>query len=275
VSKTYTDISRTHPTDTLIPEEAHVKAGAKSLPVVCRKAPFRESLNTCCYFISFKKDVRKGFKLFSNSAPAELRVQKPKITQCPQYLRFHNPRNCTRTERCLKCGKPSDKHKDTTANCPSTPQYANCNGPHRADSPKCPARPTIKDGEKVHATKTQLKAIRELGQQEYSKITPQTKKPTPISKATPTTKTLAKNKPATGGPRIRLPLSSSAPQPPTQRPVQQVTIKVNSNNDNSSMRDSPARSEVHVAGSDNKEEAGDKDIKEAPSGEDKPTDKDL
>ncbi|KKO96411.1 hypothetical protein THAR02_11488, partial [Trichoderma harzianum] len=164
VSKTYTDMSGTHSTDALIPEEARARAGAKNPPVACRKANFGESLDTCCYFISFTEDVKPGFRLFNSSYPAEIqiRVQPPRVTQCQRCLGFHNPRNCTRTERCLKCGKPSYRHNDSTANCPSPPQCANCKGPHTADSLKCPARPVVRNGEKVQTTKAQLQAIREL-----------------------------------------------------------------------------------------------------------------
>ncbi|PNP37330.1 hypothetical protein TGAMA5MH_10771 [Trichoderma gamsii] len=266
VSKTYTDMSGTHSTDTLIPEEARVRAGAKELPVAVHKAPFGESLDTCCYFISFKEDVKPGFKLFNNSYPAETRVQKPRITQCHRCLGFHNPRNCTRTERCLKCGKPSDKHTDTTANCPSPPQCANCNGPHRADSPKCPARPVIRDGEKVHATKDQLKAIRELGQKEYTETNPS--KPAPAAEITPTNEALPEANPPKGGPRIRHPFPSSAPQPPARAPAQKVTIEVDSDDD--PMDGSPARSEVHVAGSEDGVEDGDDDMEETTSKNDEP-----
>lgn len=266
VSKTYTDMNGTHSTDALIPEEARVRAGAKEQPVAVHKAPFGESLDTCCYFLSFKEDVKPGFKLFNNSYPAEARIQKPRITQCHRCLGFHNPRNCTRTERCPKCGKPSDKHKDTTANCPSPPQCANCNGPHKADSPKCPARPAIRDGEKVHATKDQLKAIRELGQKEYTEANPP--KAAPAAESTPTNKAPPEANPPKGGPRIRHPFSSSAPQLPARAPAQKVTIEVDSDDD--PMDDSPARSEVHVAGSDDGVEDGDDDMEETPSENDEP-----
>lgn len=230
VTKTFTDMSGTHSTDTLIPMEARDRAGAKELPVSCQKAPFGETMDTCCYFISFRENVKSGFRLFNSSAPAEARVQKPRVIQCTRCLGFHNPRNCTRTERCLKCGKPSDKHKETTANCPSPPQCANCNGPHRADSPKCPARPAIKDGEKVHPTKAQLKAIRELGQQEYKKANPPEPAPTPaMGKADETPADPPAAKP---GPRVRFPPPGTATATSqTKTPPAKVTIEVETDDD--------------------------------------------
>lgn len=163
VSKTYTNMSGTHPTDALIPEEARARAGANEPPVYAKRPPLGKPWIRAATSYLSRRSSKPASNFVNSSAPAELRIQRPRITQWPRCLGFHNPRNCTRTERCLKCGEPSDKHKDTTANCPSPPQCANCSGPHKADSPKCPARPTIKDGEKVHATKDQLKAIRELG----------------------------------------------------------------------------------------------------------------
>lgn len=236
VLKTYTDKSGTHSTDALIPEEARVRAGAKNLPTFCRKAPFGETPDTCYYFIAFGENVKAGFKLFNCSAPAELRIQQPRITQCPRCLGFHNPRGCTRIERCMKCGKPAASHKDTTANCSSPPQCANCKGAHRADAPKCHARPTIKDGTKVHPTKGQLKAIRELGQQEFLKANP----PKPNED-----KEKDREPEKTSAKRIRGPPPPD-PSVPRGRPISRVVINVDTDAE-SSRESSPARSEVHVA----------------------------
>jgi hypothetical protein len=74
VLKTYTDIKGTHSIDVLILVEACDRAGAKSLLIAYYKAPFKKSLNTCCYFISFKEDVKPGFRLFNNSYPAKVRI---------------------------------------------------------------------------------------------------------------------------------------------------------------------------------------------------------
>lgn len=57
--------------DALILEEAYIRAGAKEQLVAVYKAPFRKSLNICCYFLSFKKDIKPNFKLFNNLYPAE------------------------------------------------------------------------------------------------------------------------------------------------------------------------------------------------------------
>ncbi|KKO96418.1 hypothetical protein THAR02_11481 [Trichoderma harzianum] len=276
VPKTYTDLSGTHPTDALIPEEARVRAGAKNPPAACRKAPFGESPDTCCYFISFKEDVKPGFRLFSSSLPAETRVQPPRVTQCPRCFGFHNPRNCTRTERCRKCGKPSYRHDDTMANCSSPPQCANCNGPHTADSLKCPARPVVRNGEKVQITRTQLQAIRELGQQEYNKANPPKPKPAP---APAPNAEMTPNPGTRTGPRLRLPISSSAPLFPPQPPAQKVIVEVDSDEEDPHEETSPARSAVHVAGPDSEEEGegaeGDENMLDAPPGADRPLDVSL
>jgi hypothetical protein len=71
LQKFYRDAIESHPTNALIPEEVRAAAGATRPPVACRKAPFGETPDTC-YFISFDMDVKGGFRLFSNLAPAEL-----------------------------------------------------------------------------------------------------------------------------------------------------------------------------------------------------------
>ncbi|KKO96560.1 hypothetical protein THAR02_11336, partial [Trichoderma harzianum] len=269
-------LSGTHPTDALIPEEARVRARAKNLPAACRKAPFRESLDTYCYFISFKEDVKLSFKLFNSSLPTENQVQPPQVTQYPRCFKFHNPRNCTRTERYRKYSKPSFRHNNTTANYPSPPQCANYNGPHTADSLKYPARPAIRNREKVQPTKAQLQAIRELGQQEYNKTNPPKPKPAPAPAPNP--KGTSDSGTRTG-PRLRLPISSSAPLLPHRVPAQKVIVKVDSDKEDPHEGTSPARSAVHVAGPDSEEEGevaeGDKNILNAPPGTDKPLDVSL
>lgn len=69
--KTYTDISGTHPTDTLIPEEARARAGAKNLSIACCKANFGKSLDIYYYFIFFTEDVKPSFRLFNSFYLAE------------------------------------------------------------------------------------------------------------------------------------------------------------------------------------------------------------
>jgi hypothetical protein len=76
------------------------------------------------------------------------------------------------------------------------------------DSLKYPARLVIKDREKIHAIKDQLKVIKELGQKEYIKINPL--KPAPALGITSGDKLALKAKPLGGGPYIRPLLLSSA-----------------------------------------------------------------
>jgi hypothetical protein len=72
--KTYIDIKRTHLIDILILVEACNRVRAKSLLIVCYKALFRKSLNTYCYFISFKEDIKPSFRLFNNSYLVKARI---------------------------------------------------------------------------------------------------------------------------------------------------------------------------------------------------------
>ncbi|KAL6702200.1 hypothetical protein J3F84DRAFT_392386 [Trichoderma pleuroticola] len=53
------------------------------------------------------------------------------------------------------------------------------------------------------------------------------------------------------GPCVRLPRSSSAPQPPTIPPMQKVIVEVDSDEGEEEEITSPAKSAIHIAGSDN------------------------
>ncbi|KAL7918250.1 Endonuclease/exonuclease/phosphatase [Trichoderma austrokoningii] len=244
VPKSYTDLSGTHPTDDLIPEEARIRAGASRPVKSCKKAPFGETLETAGYFISFGEEVKPGFRLFGSSLTAELQRQKPRITQCTRCLGFHNPRSCTRVKRCLNCGKPEEEHKEDLTMCSSPQQCANCNGAHTADNVKCLARPAIKEGELKRATKEQLKKIRELGQREFNKSNPLTPAVT------------------TNQPRLNRPSSPSTPS--------RLVIEVDLEEEDAPMANSPARSEIHVALPPGEEPTETEDIDMNPGGKSGP-----
>ena len=178
VEKFYRDATGTHPTDALVAGEAQAAANATRPPVACRKANFGDTKDTCCYYISFDEELKDGFRLFGNSAQAETYIEKPKVIQCTRCLGFHGERNCTRTERCINCGKPAASHQSGDAtNCASPSQCANCRGAHKADSMGCHARPVVKNGALSHPNKNQRARIRELGQKEFEKLNPPNKAP--------------------------------------------------------------------------------------------------
>jgi hypothetical protein len=109
-----------------------------------------------------RKAVLIGAEVFIRLSPPK---EKP-VLQCNKCGGFHNPRTCTRPRRCFICGTKDHLTKDHKAPCDSPdcdcpPKCPNCNGPHKADSPTCLARPVLKDGVIQRKTKTQLLVIRE------------------------------------------------------------------------------------------------------------------
>jgi len=141
-----------------------VEAAAKRPPVACKMSHHQpEDAPTADWTISFTSPVQSGFKIF-DSKPARKLERKTQITQCDRCLDYHDPRACTRNEKCRNCGK--DKAQCTQP-CNRPPKCANCNGPHRTIWEGCAARPKRKDGEVHRHSKAQLQAIRELGEKEY------------------------------------------------------------------------------------------------------------
>ncbi|KKP04407.1 hypothetical protein THAR02_03483 [Trichoderma harzianum] len=112
VEKFYKDATGHNPTDALIPEEARVAAGASRPPVACRKAPFGETPDTCCYYISFDEKVKNGFRLFSTSAPAEPRLKKIRGLGRAEYEKLNPPPRPTE--------KPQQAPTSTPTPAPST-----------------------------------------------------------------------------------------------------------------------------------------------------------
>lgn len=151
VSKAYKDSTGTHLTDALSRKRHVARRELRGTPWRVAKLLSEKHWTPAATSSPFEKT--SGFRLFDNSAPAELQVPKVKVIQCLRCLGFHNERNYTRTERCIKCGKSTVEHKDgSMANCPAPAQCANCYGAHRADSMGCHARPVIRNGERVQPT---------------------------------------------------------------------------------------------------------------------------
>lgn len=82
-------------------------------------------------------------------------LRRREIIQCHRCQEYgHVQRNCTAEYRCLKCGENHSTHlcvkeRTTPAKC------ANCDGPHPANSIKCPKKPIKKFPDKIQAWRTQ------------------------------------------------------------------------------------------------------------------------
>lgn len=105
--------------------------------------------------------MKRSFRLF-DSQPAEPIRRKQQITQCDKCLGYHDPRACSRAERCLRCGQ-QERH----IQCINPPKCTNCAGPHQATYLGCPARPKRENGQLAKPTVRQLKAIRKIGQKAF------------------------------------------------------------------------------------------------------------
>ena len=118
--------------------------------------------------IFFTEKPTKEFRLFSSSAPSRPLNRIATVIQCSRCWRFHTERNCRFGHRCRLCGDGRVEHP-----CPgeTKPRCANCLGPHKANYPKCPLRPTPqRDGTLTRPGTAQRTEIRRAGA-ELSKLT--------------------------------------------------------------------------------------------------------
>jgi len=108
--------------------------------------------------------VRTGcYTIFNKLVRAYVRTRKPTRRQCRLCWAHHAEATCSRQPRCGVCASKDHKteaHKDSPR--PEHLQCAQCNGPHRADDPNCPAKPRYSstEGRFVQMPADQLKALR-------------------------------------------------------------------------------------------------------------------
>jgi hypothetical protein len=103
--------------------------------------------------------------LFGARCPLIIKKPRVQLRQCHRCWDFHDERYCTRKQRCRLCS--STEHLEASHSCPQGNQdcdcpkkCAKCSGPHAADDPACPAKPSITKGSILKKTRIELTAIR-------------------------------------------------------------------------------------------------------------------
>jgi hypothetical protein len=188
---------------TLVPVDSEAMACAVSesigLPPISVTETTYSSTNpnlaSSSWFVNFPEGTNTTIlpyqlRLFGTTATARLLARKSMIVQCSRCWDWHNTRSCARPPKCRLCGSSEHLEEghhnrcDTPSphQCPS--RCLHCHGPHPADSPTCPLRPS--QG-RIALTKAQKLEIRKtcfaaLSQARLEKGC-QTRPPPPSSQA--------------------------------------------------------------------------------------------
>jgi hypothetical protein len=152
-----------------ISAEAERVSGMKPLGTKLSAHPIGDDCITAV--VAFPRPLKKAIQLFGCSAPS--RPTRPKSTpiQCERCYAYHDSRACRSSRRCVHCGSTKQDHTCRT-------QCLNCHGPHDADYPKCPARPTTRKGITVRPTREALLSICRVGRLAFQQASNHTTPPT-------------------------------------------------------------------------------------------------
>lgn len=128
-----------------------------------------QNLSNSSWFASFDTEAHiplpRTLRILGVVAVSTAIQYKPKTIQCSRCYQWHNTRCCSRAQRCCICGSTAHPEEGHTTRCatarPHTcpPRCLHCRGPHPANDPKCPLRPTHKHNGPL--SKAQQEAIRQ------------------------------------------------------------------------------------------------------------------
>jgi hypothetical protein len=148
-------------TEPMLKGEAERSTGREPIRVV-RSRFSAEADPWQTWLFSFTGPVKGPFTIFDSDRARPV-VDTVRIVQCPTCLAFHGPKPCSARPKCPVCGKAAHPPASEKSLCLDLPKCANCNGPHEALAPSCPARPTVDNGRIRRPTTAQLAAIRQAG----------------------------------------------------------------------------------------------------------------
>lgn len=107
-------------------------------------------------------------QLFGERVIVKRKFANPRLERCPRCWDLHNPRTCTRTPRCRLCA--STDHTEAHHPTESSPyKCTNCCGPYASDHERCPALPTVRNGQVLRPSRAEMTAIRKAGRSAYNR----------------------------------------------------------------------------------------------------------
>lgn len=155
-------------TEEMAREEVQLITGLVPTKLTWSKKTLTNPMPSGTIVAHFKQSTNP-FRMFGTSSLARLVTKSPKPTQCPKCWAFHDTRLCNSEQRCNQCSAFGH------SSCEKPYRCINCKGPHAANEPRCPARPTVKFGNLIHPTQAHLKRIRQAGHKAWLLANPSPK----------------------------------------------------------------------------------------------------
>lgn len=152
-------------TDTIIADAIRELTSQPAVRVVEAKESAERGLYNSTWIISFITAnhtlLPRTLRILGATATTSMFKPKPKTAQCSKCYKWHNARTCILPQHCRICG--ATKHQEDTHStrciapsphtCPA--RCLHCGGPHPADHPHCPLRPTTR-GPKTKSERTAI-----------------------------------------------------------------------------------------------------------------------
>lgn len=149
----------------LLQTEVKIQAGMSPVRIAESKHNDPNS-KTKTLLVSFLEAPKRRFTIFGSAISRVIRKTES-IPQCDNCWDFHPRYYCNRTAKCKNCSK--NTHNGP---CSHEEQCVNCLGPHPADDPRCPGRPSRKDGRIIRFTRAQRNQIRKEGSRLFKRHHP-------------------------------------------------------------------------------------------------------
>jgi hypothetical protein len=114
------------------------------------------------FLTSSHQSLPRSLRILGTTVNPHLVIFKPKTIQCTNCFQWHNTRSCSRRAHCRICGSNDHTEVKHTSSCIATLPHQcpakclHCGGPHPADDPNCPLRPTPA---RLPKTRPQIEAI--------------------------------------------------------------------------------------------------------------------
>jgi hypothetical protein len=153
-------------TDRILGEAIHDVTGQSLVRAVETKRSAERGLYNTSWSVNFLTDshqpLPRSLRILGITVNPHLVTFKPKTIQCTNCFQWHNTRSCSRRAHCRICGSNNHTEEKHSSSCIATLPHQcpakclHCGGPHPADDPNCPLRPTPGGPPK---TRPQIEAI--------------------------------------------------------------------------------------------------------------------
>ena len=152
-------------TNSILADAIRELTGQPSTQAVEAKESIESGLFHTSWIVSFlsanHSPLPRTLRILGATATSSVFKPKPKTVQCSKCYNWHNARNYILPQHCRICGSTKHQEETHTTRCIAPSPHTcparclHCGGPHPADHPHCPLRPTAR-GPKTKSERTAI-----------------------------------------------------------------------------------------------------------------------